>query len=67
VANYVPNYSGKKFNPHVTIGLASQDYLKKLLDEKFEAFTFSPAGVAVYHLGNFGTARKKLKYWELKP
>jgi hypothetical protein len=37
------------------------------IDEKFEAFTFSPAGVSVYHLGNMGTARKKLKSWELKP
>ena len=67
VATFVPNESGKKFNPHVTIGVASQDYLKKMLDEKFEAFTFSPAGASVYHLGNFGTARKKLKSWELKP
>ena len=48
----VPNETGMKFNPHVTIGLATQDYLKKLLEEKFEAFTFSPAGAAVYHLGN---------------
>jgi hypothetical protein len=38
-----------------------------MVDEKFEAFTFSPVGVAVYHLGNFGTARKELKSWELKP
>ena len=52
---------------HVTIGIASQDFLKKLLDEKFESFTFSPVGASVYHLGNFGTARKKLKGWELKP
>jgi hypothetical protein len=64
VAAFVPDASGKKFNPHVTIGLASQDYLKKLLDEKFEAFTFSPARASVYHLGNFGTAQKKLKSWE---
>jgi 2'-5' RNA ligase superfamily len=67
VATFVPDASGKKFNPHVTIGLATQDYLKKMLDEKFEAFTFSPAGTAVYHLGNFGTARTELKRWELKP
>src|SRR6266702_7031137 len=67
VANYVPKESGKKFNPHVTIGLASQEYLKKMLDEKFESLTFSPVGASVYHLGNFGTARKKLKSWELKP
>jgi hypothetical protein len=65
VANFVPNETGKKFNPHVTIGLASQNYLKKLLDEKFEAFTFSPAKASVYHLGNFGTARKLLKTWQL--
>jgi len=66
VAGYVPNGTGKKFNPHVSIGIASQDYLKKMLDENFEAFTFSPAGVSVYHLGNLGTARKKLRSWELK-
>jgi hypothetical protein len=65
VANFVPNETGKKFNPHVTIGLASQEYLKKMLDEKFDAFTFSPAKASVYHLGNFGTARKLLKSWEL--
>jgi hypothetical protein len=40
VTTYVPDHTGKNFNPHVTIGIASQDYLKKLLDEKFEAFTF---------------------------
>src|SRR5262245_11950579 len=66
VADYVPNETGKKFNPHVSIGIASQDYLKQLLAEKFEAFTFSPAGVSVYHLGNIGTARRKLESWELK-
>lgn len=67
VKRFVPNETGEKFNPHVTIGIASEDYLKKMLDEKFEAFTFSPAGASVYHLGNFGTARKKLKSFELKP
>jgi hypothetical protein len=58
VASFVPNETGRKFNPHVTIGIASQDYLKKMLDEKFEAFTFSPAKAPVYHLDNFGTARR---------
>jgi hypothetical protein len=67
VAGYVPNQTGGKFNPHVSIGIASQDYLKKMLDEKFEAFTFSPAGLAAYHLGNLGTARRKLMNWDLKP
>jgi hypothetical protein len=67
VAHYVPDASGEKFKPHVTIGLASPDYLNKMLEEKFEAFTFSPAKAAVYRLGNFGAAREKLKTWELAP
>jgi len=67
VTKFVPEGTGKKFNPHVTIGLAPQDYLKKMLDEKFEAFTFSPVGASVYHLGNFGTAANKLHQFDLKP
>lgn len=64
VAAFVPKATGEHFNPHVTIGIASQDYLKEMLAEPFEAFTFSPAGVSVYQIGNFGTARKKLKGWD---
>jgi hypothetical protein len=64
VRNFVPSETGKRFNPHVTIGIASQDYLKKMLDEPFEPFTFSPVAASVYHLGNFGTARTKLKSWD---
>src|SRR5260221_6746830 len=66
VATFVPKASGKDFNPHVTVGIASQDYLKKMLAEPFDVFTLSPAGASVYQLGNFGTARKKLKAWEFK-
>ena len=65
VAAFVPKATGKNFNPHVTIGIASQDYLKAMLAEPFDAFTFSPAAASVHQLGNFGTAQKKLKGWEL--
>ena len=61
VTNFISTGSGKTFNPHVTIGVASETYLKAMLAEPFESFTFSPAGAAVYHLGTFGTARKELK------
>ena len=67
VAAFVPKATGKNFKPHVTVGIASQDYLKEMLAEPFDVFTFSPAGASVYQLGNYGTARKKLKAWELKP
>jgi hypothetical protein len=52
--------------PPVTTGVAPREYLNKILTEPFEPFTFSPAGVAIYQLGPFGTAAKKLKEWELK-
>ena len=67
VTHYVPDSSGKKLVPHVTVGVAPPDYLKEMVAEPFDAFTFSPAALSVYQLGNFGTARKELKAWELKP
>jgi haloacid dehalogenase-like hydrolase len=67
VSTFVPKYSGDHFNPHVSTGVAPRTYLDKLLAEPFEPFTFSPAGAAVYQLGQFGTAAKKLKEFELKP
>jgi hypothetical protein len=67
VATFVPKATGKNFNPHVTTGIAPQEYLKQLLGEPFAAFTFSPAGASVYQLGDMGTARKKLASWGLKP
>jgi hypothetical protein len=63
VAAFVPKASGEHFNPHVTTGVASREYLDKMLAEPFEPFTFSPAGAAAYQLGQFGTAAKKLKEW----
>jgi phosphoglycolate phosphatase-like HAD superfamily hydrolase len=65
VASFVPQQTGKKYNPHVSIGISTQTYLKDMLDERFETFTFSPAGVSVYHLGNLGTAREKVHGWKL--
>jgi 2'-5' RNA ligase len=67
VTTFIPNQTGKNFQPHVTLGIASPDYLKAMTARPFEVFMFSPAGVSVYQLGNFGTARKQLKEWKLKP
>ncbi len=67
VSDFVPKHSGENYHPHVTTGLAPRTYLDEMLKEPFETFTFSPAGAAVYHLGHFGTAAKKLKEWHLKP
>lgn len=67
IATFVPHATGKHFNPHVTVGIATQAYLKKMPAEPFDAFTFSPAAVSIYQLGNFGTARKELKTWGTSP
>lgn len=67
VETFVPKASGEHFHPHVTTGVAPREFLDKMLKEPFDSFTFSPAGAAVYHLGQFGTAAKKLKAWEAKP
>ena len=61
VENFVRDAAGKRFNPHVTIGVGTEKYLDEMLAELFPAFTFSPAGASVYQLGSFGTARKELK------
>jgi 2'-5' RNA ligase len=67
VADFVTIAAGKKFNPHVTIGVGTEAYLNEMLAGPFEAFTFSPASASVYQLGSFGTARKELKALELTP
>jgi len=67
VSTFVPKASGEHYNPHVTTGVALREYLDQMLAEPFDPFTFSPAGAAVYQLGQFGTAAKKLKEWNLKP
>jgi phosphoserine phosphatase len=66
VSTFVPKMSGANFNPHVSTGVAPKEYLDKMLAEPFQPFAFSPAGAAVYQLGPFGTAAKKLKGWDLK-
>jgi hypothetical protein len=64
VERFVPNQIGDgKYFPHLTVGVDTFDHLKIIEAEPFDAFTVHPASVAVYHLGNNGTARKLLKGW----
>lgn len=67
VSSFVPKASGDRFNPHVSTGVAPRDFLDRMLAEPFEPFTFSPAGGAIYQLGQFGTASRKLKAWSPRP
>lgn len=60
VSTFVEKSAGDHFSPHVTTGIAPREYLDAMLAEPFELFTFSPAGAAIYQLGQFGTAARKL-------
>ena len=60
VDNYVQSHAGENFHPHVTIGLAPIDWLEELEKKPFDKFMFGAKGIAVYQLGNFGTAAKRL-------
>jgi hypothetical protein len=63
---YVPDHSGEHLLLHVTTGLGPTGYLDKMLAEPFQDFTFSASGASVFHLGNYGTARAKLKDLKVK-
>jgi hypothetical protein len=67
VANFTTVASSKKFNPHVTIGVAPEAYLNEMLAEPFQTLTFSPVDALVYQLGSFGAARKQLQALSLTP
>lgn len=60
VEKFIPASSGEDYFPHVTVGLANADFVHELTAKPFTAFTFTPAGVAIFQLGGFGTARKQL-------
>jgi hypothetical protein len=66
VEDFIPKSSGPNYIPHVTLGIAKQDFANELKAKPFTQFTFSPVGAAVYHLGDFGTAAKQLWQYQAK-
>jgi hypothetical protein len=66
VSVFVPDHSGDHYVPHVSIGVGTIDFLKTFSSAPFDDFTFSPAAASVYHLGEYGTAMKKLHSVPLK-
>jgi hypothetical protein len=60
VASFIPNHSGENYNPHVTVGIGHEDFVKSMLAEPFVGFSFKPESAAIYQLGDMGTAQKQL-------
>jgi len=65
VAAFVPKSSGANYMPHITVGVATEAFSKKLKAEPFQTLTFRLKGAAIYQLGNFGVASKQL--WQSAP
>jgi hypothetical protein len=65
VETYDPDQTGPNYTAHLTVGLDTVEHLKELQAEPFDAFDVHPLSLAVYQLGNNGTARKLLKAWPL--
>ena len=64
VDEYVPAHAGEHYAPHMTVGIGAKERVRVLSGE-FRRFALSPGAVAVYQLGDFGTARRALKTWPL--
>jgi len=60
VNGFIPDHSGAKYLPHVTIGLAQATFLKELMAKPYIPFTFKISSASIYHLGDYGTAQKRL-------
>jgi len=60
VNGFIRDHAGAHYNPHVTIGLAHEDFLKALIAAPYHPFIFKCTTVSIYQLGDFGTAQKKL-------
>ena len=60
VEGFMAAATGARYSPHVTAGVASEPFVKRLIAEPYTHFTFRPTGVALYQLGNFGTAAREL-------
>ena len=63
VETFIPNATGQNYAPHVMTGVAHEDFAERLKAGAYKPFTFKIAGAGIYHLGNFGTAAKKLWRW----
>ena len=65
VETYVPDQTGANYTAHLTVGMDTVEHLKALQAERFDTFDVHPLSLAVYQLGNNGTARSLLRSWPL--
>ena len=67
VSTFVPKMSRRELQSARQHRSRPRAYLDQMLAEPFDAVHLLARGAAVYQLGPFGTAAKKLKQLDLKP
>ena len=43
VEEFVPGHCGERYSPHITLGVGTEEFVRKLSAKPFEDFAFSPA------------------------
>lgn len=67
VEEFVPVHSGEHYSPHMTVGVGTAGLVEALESSHFDVFELLPGAVAVYQLGDLGTARRALWRRALRP
>ena len=60
VRTFVQKHAGNRFEPHVTVGISDAETARKVTAQHSASAKVTIASVAVFQLGNVGTARKEL-------
>jgi hypothetical protein len=65
VERFVPAHSAERYSPHLTFGVGKREVVHDLEAGPFAGFEAAVSAVAVYRVGDLGTARQALKSWPL--
>lgn len=65
VRTFVQKHTGSGFEPHITVGISDAETARRVSAEQGVPPKLTIASVAVFQLGNVGTARKEL--WRYSP
>jgi hypothetical protein len=65
VRAFVQKHTGAAFEPHITVGISDAETARKVTAQQGAPPKLTLASVAVFQLGNVGTARKEL--WRQSP
>jgi 2'-5' RNA ligase len=60
VNNFVGTRTGTNYNPHLTVGIGTRNFVDALKAEPFEAFTVRAVSLSLYQVGDYGVAHRKI-------